>query len=49
MSPNSTQLPFTGSDDLPILALIGAAGVVTGAGVVRAARRRRPLPQRAAV
>ncbi|HET6818470.1 MAG TPA: hypothetical protein VFH66_14675 [Mycobacteriales bacterium] len=40
VSPTSTQLPFTGGRDTPLLTLIGAAGVVTGIGLVRAARRR---------
>jgi hypothetical protein len=48
VSPSSTSLPFTGSDDLPLVALIGGASVLTGAGVVRAARRRKPMSARPA-
>jgi hypothetical protein len=39
VSPSSTQLPFTGSNGLPLLALLGGAGIATGAGLVRTARR----------
>ena len=39
-SPTASSLPFTGSQDMPLVAIIGAAGVITGAGLVRIARRR---------
>ena len=39
VSPTSTALPFTGSND-GVIALIGVSSVITGAGIVRASRRR---------
>jgi len=49
VSPSSTALPFTGSGDLPVVGLVGAAGVLTGVGLIRAGRRRRDSTARQSV